>query len=328
VKLSTFATSIGPVPVVGVVDGQVYLSGAATASGKIEASVKASSGATAGVEYDGERFKPFGKLDKSFTTQPPTVTASGSVQAALAPAVDVRFYGVGGPELDFSAGLKLAADIHPAPGEPWWRVTAPLDLGVKFRLNAWRLNLESDRFSVWNEEPELLRASTPAGGSGIQDLGPSPEPLPDGVRTRLVWDSQSDVDLHTWDTDGNHTYFADLEATPSGFLDQDVIPGYGPETFQETDPGHTFTFGVCQYNGTQANVTVDVRDLDGRTRRFLVTLRGRKAASLLTISPVGADGWLPESGWCTEDGTDPGALGETTTGSFDAVSRSRQEVKK
>ena len=317
IKLHTFATSIGPVPIVGVVDGQIYLSGQANASGKIESSVKASAGASAGVEYDGSGFKPFGKLDKSFTAQPPTVTASGSIQANLAPAVNVRFYGVGGPEMDFSGGLKLAADIHPAPGEPWWKVTAPLDLGVKLRLNAFTLNLESPRFSVWNEEPELLRATTPAGGSSVTDLGLSPEPLPPGVRTRLTWDSTSDVDLHTWDTDGNHAYFVELDGIPSGYLDQDVIPGYGPETFQETDPGHTYTFGVCQYSGTQANVTVDVRDLDGQTRRFAVTLRGRKAASLLTVSPVGGEVYLPVDTWCNHDGVDPGAIGETTTGGFD-----------
>ena len=304
-KLHTFATTIGPVPVAGIVYGQVYLSGKATASGRIETSMKASAGASAGVEYDGAQFKPFGRLDKSFTALPPAVSASGSIEAALAPAVDVRFYGVGGPEVDFSAGLKLAADINPGPDQPWWRLTSPLDLGVRFRLHAWRLDLESQRFSVWHEEPELSRATTPAGGSSIQDLGPSPDPLPEGVRTRLTWDSTTDVDLHTWDVDGNHAYFNDLNAIPSGYLDRDVIPGYGPETFQETDPGHTYTFGVCQYDGTQANVTVDVRDLDGQTRRFAVTLRGRKGASLMTISPAAGDGYLPSPGWCTRTGAIP-----------------------
>jgi hypothetical protein len=316
-RLHTFATSIGPVPVVGSVYGQVYLSGAATASGKIETSVAASAGASAGVEYDGEGFKPFGRLEKSLTVNPPTVSASGSVQAGLAPVIDMRFYGLGGPEIDFTASMKLTADINPPPGEPWWRITAPLEAGVRLRLNAWKLALESERFSIWNEEPELLRATAPPGGSAIADLGPSPEPLPEGIRTRLVWDSNRDVDLHTWDQAGDHAYFADLFGIESGYLDQDVIPGYGPETFYETDPGNTFAFGVCQYSGTQANVLVDVRDPDGQTRRFAVTLRGRKAASLMTISPVGGDGFLPSSGWCNEAGSDPGAIGETTTGGFE-----------
>jgi hypothetical protein len=328
VRLHSFATSIGPVPVVGNVYGQIYLSGSATASGRIEASANASAGASAGVEYDGERFKPFGRLDKSFTVNPPVVSASGSIQASLAPAVDVRFYGVGGPEIDFSAGLKLAADVNPAPGEPWWRVTAPLEAGVRLRLNAWRLALESERFSIWNEELELLRASTPPGGSSISDLGPSPEPLPAGIRTRLVWDSTSDVDLHTWDELGAHAYFADLFGIESGYLDQDVIPGYGPETFFETTPGNAFTFGVCQYSGTQANVIVDVRDPDGHTRRFSVTLRGRKAASLLTTSPPGTEPYVPTETWCNHDGVDPAGIGQTTTGSFDAFGAGRREEVK
>jgi hypothetical protein len=324
IRLATFATSIGPVPVAGVVNGQIYLSGAAEAKGEIKTSMTASAGASAGVEYDGRTFKPFGKLDKSFSVEPPTVSASGSASASIAPAIDVRLYGLAGPELDYSAGLKLAANINPAPGEPWWKVTAPLDLGVRMRLNAWTLNLESQRFTIWHEEPELLRASTPAGGSTIRDLGPSPDPLPAGIRTRLVWDSNTDVDLHTWDQDGDHAYFNDLYAIDSGFLDRDVIPGYGPETFEETDPGHTFTFGVCQYSGEQANVTVDVRDPDGQTRRFSVTLRGRKAASLLTISPREGDGYIPDEGWCSDDGSDPQAIGETSTGTF-SVGEGRED---
>jgi len=317
VRLHTIATSIGPVPVVGVVNGQVYLSGSAVAKGRIETSIKASAGASAGVEYDGSSFKPFGTFDKGLDVQPPTVSASGSVEAHLAPTVELRLYGLAGPEIDFSTGLKLAADILAPPSEPWWRLTAPLDLGVRMRLKAWQLDLESDRFSVWNEEPELLRATAPPGGSQVVDLGPSPEPLPEGIRTRLTWDSNSDVDLHTWDVDGYHAYWEDLYGIESGFLDQDVIPGYGPETFQETDPGHTFTFGVCQYGGLQANVTVDVRDPDGATRRFLVTLRGRKAASLLTFSPNGSAGYVPDPDWCDSGGGDPTAIGETTTGSFE-----------
>ncbi len=223
-----------------------------------------------------------------------------------------------GPEIDFTAGLRLQSELIPAPNQPWWRVTAPLELGARFRLDAWRVKLASDRYSVWSEEPELLRATTPRPGSTLQDLGPSPNPLPAGIRTRLVWDSDTDVDLHTWDQGGDHAYFADTEAIPGGFLDRDVIPGYGPETFQETDPGHTFTFGVCQFSGTQANVTVDVRDPDGQTRRFLVSLRGAEAASLLTVSPPTGAPYLPSPGWCNRDGTsDPVALGATSTGSFD-----------
>lgn len=102
-----------------------------------------------------------------------------------------------------------------------------------------------------------------------------------------------------------------------------MIPGYGPETFFETDPGNSFTFGVCQYSGTQANVLVDVRDPDGHTRRFSVTLRGRNAASLITISPPGGESHLPTETWCNHDGLDPHAIGETTTGSFDELIAAR-----
>lgn len=320
IRLATFATSIGPVPIVGIVYGQVYVQAGAEVKGSMQTGISASASASAGVTYDGKGFRPTGGITKSLTFTPPTINAGGSVEAHLAPAVDVRFYGVGGPEFDLSAGLRLAADLSPPAGEPWWQLTAPLSLGVKFRLHAWIVNAESERFTVWSEEPVLAQATTPPPGSSITDDGPSPDPLPAGIRTRLVWDSNTDVDLHTWNQDGDHSYFRDMDAIDGGFLDQDVIPGYGPETFQETDPesGNDYTFGVCQYSGENANVTVDVRDPDGQTRRFTVSLRGRKAAALLTTSPRGVAPYVDEdANWCNTSGGDPTALGQTSTGTFE-----------
>jgi hypothetical protein len=111
-----------------------------------------------------------------------------------------------------------------------------------------------------------------------------------------------------------------------------VIPGYGPETFYETDPdlGNEFTFDVCQYSGENANVTVDVRDPDGNTRRFTVTRRGRKAAALLTTSPTGITPYIDtDANWCSS-GSDPTQLGQVTTGTFGdraAGSRASEDAK-
>lgn len=313
IPLGGFATSIGPVPIVGTYSGQVYLSGSAGVEGRIDTSASASLGATAGVEYRDAKFKPFGKLTRQVQAQPPTISATANAEAALAPAVSVKFYGTAGPELDVSAGTKLVADAFAPAGQPWWRLTMPLSVGVRMRLDAWKLSLASDRFQVWSEELELAKAQTGAPGTTVTDLGPSPDPLPRGIKTRLVWDSTSDVDLHTWDEDGDHAYFADQYAIDGGYLDQDVIPGYGPETYRETSSGATLTFGVCQYSGRAANVTVDVRDASGETRRLNVRLVGRKAAAMLAVSPPGGTPYEPTEPWCAESG-DPTRLGQTTTG--------------
>lgn len=55
--------------------------------------------------------------------------------------------------------------------------------------------------------------------------GTIPQPAAEGGKTRLVWDSDTDVDLHIWDQYGNHAYFGDMDDIPSGYLDQDIITG-------------------------------------------------------------------------------------------------------
>lgn len=321
VRLAMFTVQVGPVPVPVIIDGQVTLTGSAEASGSLKTSVKAHAAADAGVTYEKGKLTPHKSFTRSFTFEPPAVNGTGSAQVSLAPTIGVRLAGAAGPEIDLTGGLKLAGNLRPDPGKPWWTLTAPVSLGAKFKFAFWGIEAESPRYQLWGEEPVIAQADPATGppGSSIRDEGIAPEPLPQGVRTRLTWDSDTDVDLHTWNQYGYHAYFRDLDAIDGGYLDRDIIPGYGPETFYETDPdeGNQFTFGVCQFNGHNANVTVDVRDPDGTTRRFTVILRGRKAAALLTTSPTGIAPYIDtDADWCSS-GSDPTALGQTTTGTFD-----------
>ena len=320
VRLAIFTVQVGPVPIPVVIDGQVTLTGSAEATGSIATGVKASASVEAGVTYDRGKLTPHQAFNRSFVHQPPTVNGTGTAQVALSPAIGVRLAGAAGPEIDLTGGLKLTGNLRPPAGEPWWKLTAPVSLGAKFKFALWGIEAESPRYVLWDEEPIIAQADPAAGapGSSITDQGQSPVSLPQGVRTRLTWDSDTDVDLHTWNQWGDHAYFGALNAIDGGYLDRDVIPGYGPETFLETDPSveNEFTFGVCQYNGENANVTVDVRDPDGRTRRFAVVLRGRKAAALLTTSPAGISPYIDtDADWCGS--ADPTQLGQITTGTFD-----------
>lgn len=320
IRLAAFTVQVGPVPVPVLIDGQVTLTGSAQASGSLSTSVKAGASAEAGVTYKSRQLTPHKSFTRNFTYQPPTVNGNGEAKVSLAPSIGVRLAGAAGPEIDLTGGLKLAGNLRAAPGQPWWVLSAPVSLGAKFKFALWGIEAESPRYELWGEEPIIAQAdpATGAPGSSVSAASPSPEPLPPGVRTRLTWDSNTDVDLHTWNQYGDHAYFADMNDIEGGYLDQDIIPGYGPETFRETDPsiGNEFTFGVCQYSGENANVTVDIRDPDGNTRRYTITLRGRKAAALLATSPDGITPYIDiDADWCSR-GSDPTQLGQATTGTF------------
>ncbi|MCW3013132.1 MAG: hypothetical protein JWO02_224, partial [Solirubrobacterales bacterium] len=146
---------------------------------------------------------------------------------------------------------------------------------------------------------------------------PAPEEPARRVRARVTWDSGSDVDLHTWDPEGNHAYFADQEAIPSGVLVENVIPGFGPEQFETfSGPGGHYTFGICLFDDNDepsATVTVEVYDPSGQTRTFTKELVYDKDAWLVTISPDRA-GFVPDPGWCdrSASSTDPAEIGLVT----------------
>lgn len=75
--------------------------------------------------------------------------------------LDVLINGIGGPRIDFNAGLRLAANIN---ANPWWRLTAPLSVGAQLRLAVWRVRLMSPRLQVFSAEPVLAQATGPAPG--------------------------------------------------------------------------------------------------------------------------------------------------------------------
>lgn len=53
-------------------------------------------------------------------------------------------------------------------------------------------------------------------------------------RATLTWDTDStDVDLHMWDEDGNHAWYVDQTGIPDAELSEDIVTGYGPESFEE-----------------------------------------------------------------------------------------------
>lgn len=287
IRLGAYTFTIGPVPVVLIPTVQFYLSASGQVQAGVSTSIVSSLKANAGVEFDGGSFKPFGGLTPSFTFTPPALMASGTAQAAISPTLNVLIDGIGGPRVDLTAGLKLAADIN---AHPWWRLTAPISLGAQLGLDIWKFQLHSDRLQVFYAEPQIAAAATVA-----------PPRLPPTERAQLTWDNDSDVDLHIWDESGHHTWYQALDGIPGARLLEDIIPGFGPEHFVE-DAGHgrRYTYGVCLYHGTDVNTTVHVTDPNGASRELTSYLPDEKSAALITTSPLGG-GFIPEPGWCGDN---------------------------
>ncbi len=175
IRLGAFELAIGPIPIVVVTQGSLYLAANANAQAAISTSATASLTATAGINYD-HGFSAFGGLTPNLTWKPPTLTASGTAQAALTPTVDVLIDGIAGPRIELGTGLKLAADIT---ATPWWNLTAPLALAAQLRLDIFKLQLASDRLTVFSAEPKLADSTTPkpAAEPAPTDAGlPAPKP--------------------------------------------------------------------------------------------------------------------------------------------------------
>ncbi|MFZ2719450.1 MAG: hypothetical protein WAZ27_01120 [Minisyncoccia bacterium] len=79
-----------------------------------------------------------------------------------------------------------------------------------------------------------------------------PQVVQDGIITAtLTWGAQPDVDLHAFEPNGTHVYYAN-ERGISGELDLDDVDGAGPEHYRvscsKLEPG-TYRIGVNYYSG-------------------------------------------------------------------------------
>ena len=94
-------------------------------------------------------------------------------------------------------------------------------------------------------------------------------PTEPSIRFVLSWDTDgNDVDLHTRDRFGNHSWYASLPMSSGGTLLEDIRDGYGPEIFSVRKPdAFPYKIGVHYYargpEGVGLGTVQIVRD-DGR----------------------------------------------------------------
>lgn len=319
VRLRRVETSIGPLPVTLTVDGQAVLSGSASALGHIATAARGGTRATVRFGYDGLRPTVRGRLTTRLRPHDTAVEASGGGQAGVTPTVDVRLFGLAGPQVDLGAGLRTTADILRSANEPWWTTTAPAELGATFALKALRADLEAPRARLDGHDDRIAAATRPPGGSSASPVVPAPAPLPDGVRARVVWDSAAEVDPHAWNAAGDHFSERALRAIPGVTLVRpDGLAGPGGDV-RDADPARPLTIGICLSSGTEAAVAVDLREPDGTTVRHPFVLRGIGGAALVGVTPGSAAPYAPPTGWCGRADGDPATPGQTTTGVLPAA---------
>lgn len=88
--------------------------------------------------------------------------------------------------------------------------------------------------------------------SSINGLSyPSTSLSPGIITATLTWGSNPDLDLHVFEPNGTHVYYANLTGI-SGYLDLDDVTGYGPEHYYvscDTIETGTYRIGVNYYYG-------------------------------------------------------------------------------
>ena len=156
---SPFDVQIGPIPVVIVPELLTTLTADADASASISTDVQASLSATGGLRYSGGRTSPIESFTKSFSFQPPTPQAQGSIGARLVPAGRLLVYGLAGPEVDLSGGPQFDVDTT---SNPPWRLHVPVDLSAQLVVPDTSLRLGP--LDIFNRDFTLAQGS--AGGLG------------------------------------------------------------------------------------------------------------------------------------------------------------------
>src|SRR5215212_3510489 len=70
-------------------------------------------------------------------------------------------------------------------------------------------------------------------------------------RAVISWEADADIDLHVYDDEGHHAFYAQQDAIPEATLSDDSL-GSGSESFTDLRDPSTRPFGyeVCWFSGT------------------------------------------------------------------------------
>jgi hypothetical protein len=286
----------GPIPVYGAIKPQAKAEIASQGKVHTEGSTELTLGTSVRIPGGASPILSFGSPRFTFASEVFT-----GLKAGVGLTAELGIGAANAANLHLSMGNTL--NFNAGPGNCSW----DLDLG-SFGIGGKIGPVDIDGPST----PPFYHHTLWHQGCGAPPPPPSPAPAPapappapSGPLTRatMSWDTTSDIDLYTWDSEGNVLYFGEREGIPNAQLVEDVIPSYDEyehpaELFQETaDFNRPYTFGICDYRGEGANVTLTVVDPDGTSRTFEETLYYAGDSVVITSSPLGVD-YSPPWDWC------------------------------
>lgn len=291
-----FQGMAGPIPVYGAIKpgAKAEVSGGAamTAEGSTNVTLGAGIG---GVPPSAQPHFSFDSPDFKFSSQ---IFASASASLSL--------------DAELGIGVANAANLHVALGNDLAFTAAPGNCSWDLNLGTFSAGGQLGPLSISTPStPPLYHrnlwhqscGAPPPPPPPPAPPAPPPSPLP-FTRATMSWATESDIDLYTWDQEGNLIAYFERFGIPNAELVEDVIPDFGetshaPEVFQETaDPGRTYTFGICVFRGPGGDVTLDVTDPNGSHRSFQRSFFEAGESAVVTTSPSGA-GFDPGSEWCS-----------------------------
>lgn len=81
----------------------------------------------------------------------------------------------------------------------------------------------------------LLLVLLPASAHAADDAPPGadPAPAPAVTRASMTWDQPVDIDLHIYDGEGHHAWYADRDDIPDAVLTHDNVSGFEADTTTE-----------------------------------------------------------------------------------------------
>ncbi len=118
---------------------------------------------------------------------------------------------------------------------------------------------------------------------------PEPELGSGPISVTLTWGNEPDVDLHVFEPDGSHVYYANKLGT-SGSLDYDDVTSRGPEHYYVVDCESvavgTYRVGLNYYRGSNPE-TAYVQIQAGEVIRNYLTTLGQEEGSAGDANPEG-----------------------------------------
>jgi hypothetical protein len=161
--------------------------------------------------------------------------------------------------------------------------TAPTDdisTSIKMKNHFWRAYMHHT--SARNKIVSQMKSLISSVEYPVANIGKGP------ITATMTWSGATDVDLHTFEPNGQHVYYGMTSGT-NGHLDLDNTYGYGPEHYYVTKCDDlsvgSFRFGANYYRGSGAqSVTIKIETPTDQASKTTVLSAARGSSG--NSSPV------------------------------------------